>query len=479
MQLFSETLPELLGRQKASIRAKVVSAGRTLRTGDMPGHRIQRLYVASKARFGTGVDQGHFRASQTTLQATAAEHHGHIRLTAEMTGFTIRRVKAQRQPRSVPGLQAAIEQVDAFALAHPGQQPPGPRGIHSRTIVVQHHIAVRVDAPRLKALQQGGGIGQWMTSGPALDHRPAEVALQIGKRRALDMPLGVTALTVVGILERVTAIENHQAWSFLAFSQLLGVDQLRNGHDTLLWQRTAKLAARRSRNSHQNLGQRCMKRFAQCIERFASLRRDKNRFEHKYLIDATSNSRLVDLRGVFPIGAQKTHPRRQDDPGVETGPFDLRLIHLQDARLDEPPVDGHRLHQTAVRKTPITPRQFLIRRQQVLKVTVQKTVAPHGVDNRQEVIALVLDGGYTVGWQGQETADQHLILGEQLSDDRLLIGEVVIKIAGRDFHVRSDVIGGHATLALLIEQFQTGLHDSFTGFGTRCHAGPGHSLLIR
>ncbi|RMO58222.1 hypothetical protein ALQ37_05517 [Pseudomonas syringae pv. aptata] len=348
MQLFSETLPELLGRQKASIRAKVVSAGRTLRTGNMPGHRIQRFYIASKAGFGARVDQGHFRASQTPLQATAAEHHGHVRLTAEMTGFTVGRIEAQRQPRGVPGLQPAIKQVDAFTLAHPGQQPPGPCGIHSRTIVIEHHIAVGVDAPCLKALQQSGGIGQWMTSGLALDHRPAEVALQIGKRRALDTPLGITALTIVGIFERVAAIENHQAWSFLAFSQLLRVDQLRNGHDTLPWQRTDKLAALRSRNSHQNLWQRCVKRFAQCIERFASLRRDKNRFEHKYLIDATSNSRLVDLSRVFPIGAQKTHPRRQDDPGVETGPFDLRLIHLQDACLDESPVDGHRLHQAAV-----------------------------------------------------------------------------------------------------------------------------------
>ncbi|MCY1436364.1 hypothetical protein D9M71_524860 [compost metagenome] len=73
-----------------------------------------------------------------------------------------------------------------------------------------------------------------MTPGHALNDWPAEVAFQVGKIRSGDMPLGVTALTIIDVFQGKTAIENHQRRRLQAFGQLLGGDQLREGHDSLL-----------------------------------------------------------------------------------------------------------------------------------------------------------------------------------------------------------------------------------------------------
>lgn len=73
-------------------------------------------------------------------------------------------------------------------------------------------------------------------------------------------------------------------------------------------------------------------------------------------------------------------------------------------------------------------------------------------------------------WRAQEAVHQLFILAEQQGDDRLLVGEVVIQVAGRDFHVRGNVVGTDAAFALLVEQLQAVLHDALSGLHARGHA---------
>jgi hypothetical protein len=47
---------------------------------------------------------------------------------------------------------------------------------------------------------------------------------------------------------------------------------------------------------------------------------------------------------------------------------------------------------------------------------------------------------------------------------------VVVQVAGRNFHVRGNVVGADAALALLVEQLEAVLHDALSGFHARGHA---------
>ena len=50
LQLGGEALLELLGRQETPIAAQVFGERRTLRAGNVPGNRVDRLDIAAKAR---------------------------------------------------------------------------------------------------------------------------------------------------------------------------------------------------------------------------------------------------------------------------------------------------------------------------------------------------------------------------------------------------------------------------------------------
>ncbi|MNT52356.1 hypothetical protein D3C72_1893780 [compost metagenome] len=71
--------------------------------------------------------------------------------------------------------------------------------------------------------------------------------------------------------------------------------------------------------------------------------------------------------------------------------------------------------------------------------------------------------------RAQKAFHQLFVLGEDDGDDFLLIGEVVVQIARGNFHMRGNVIGTDAALALLIEQLQAVLHDALAGVDTRGH----------
>ena len=62
-----------------------------------------------------------------------------------------------------------------------------------------------------------------MTTGHALGHRAAQVALKVGVLRALDMPFGVTAQAVVRVFQGKAAIQDHPPARLLALGQLLGL----------------------------------------------------------------------------------------------------------------------------------------------------------------------------------------------------------------------------------------------------------------
>lgn len=62
-----------------------------------------------------------------------------------------------------------------------------------------------------------------MTPGHALDDRPAQIPLKVGKLRTGDMPFGIAAKAVVRVFKGKTAIQNNQAGPLLAFQQGLGL----------------------------------------------------------------------------------------------------------------------------------------------------------------------------------------------------------------------------------------------------------------
>ena len=85
-------------------------------------------------------------------------------------------------------------------------------------------------------------IGQGVAPGPALDYRPTQITLEVGKMRPGNMPFGVAALAIIHILQSKTTIENHQPRRVQPLGQLLRGEQLRKGPDNLLIDGTKALA---------------------------------------------------------------------------------------------------------------------------------------------------------------------------------------------------------------------------------------------
>ena len=200
----------------------------------MPGHRVDRFNLAPKARQCASIDQGQGRVVEALLQRLGLDQQLIVRCSVKMPPGKLDRIKVQRKTRGVPGFKAAVEHKHPVPLAQPRQQPPRPRGKCPRTVVIQHHIAVVVDAPPAQTLYQLIGIRQRMTPRDAFGHRATQVAFQVGKLRALDVAFGIAAQPVVRVFKRKAAIQNDQTGLGLAFVQGLRADQLRNGHRELL-----------------------------------------------------------------------------------------------------------------------------------------------------------------------------------------------------------------------------------------------------
>jgi hypothetical protein len=96
--------------------------------------------------------------AEALLQLFGAQQQFHVRLPLKVPREMDGASRLSGNPR-VPGLEAAIEDEHAVALAQPGQQPPGPRRIGTRAVVVQNHFAVGIDAPGLQTLDQAAGSG--------------------------------------------------------------------------------------------------------------------------------------------------------------------------------------------------------------------------------------------------------------------------------------------------------------------------------
>ena len=234
LQLRRKTLLELIGRQETPVAAQIIGERRTLSAGDVPGNRIDRFHFALEARQGAGIEQRQRGLAEAFLQLFCAEQQRTVRAPAKGAARDGRRIQTQRQPCAVPGFEPTIEDEHALTLAQPGQQPPGPRRVGSRTVVIQNHFAVGIDAPGLQTLDQGGRLRQWMTPGHTLDHFAAEIALEIGEARPGNVPFGIATLTVIRVFEGKTTIQNHQPRLVLLQVQRLRADQLRNGHNGLL-----------------------------------------------------------------------------------------------------------------------------------------------------------------------------------------------------------------------------------------------------
>ncbi|MND99638.1 hypothetical protein D3C80_920280 [compost metagenome] len=158
-QFRGETLLELIGRQEAPVTAQVLGKRSTLGTWDVPGNRIDRFHLTLEARQCAGIEQGQFRPCKALLQLLGTDQQRRIRTAGEGTTGNRRRIQAQRQTGRVPGLQTAIKDEHTVALAQPCQQPPGPRRIGPRTVVIQNHFAIGIDAKGLQALDQLRRLG--------------------------------------------------------------------------------------------------------------------------------------------------------------------------------------------------------------------------------------------------------------------------------------------------------------------------------
>ncbi|MNH36450.1 hypothetical protein D3C79_972410 [compost metagenome] len=82
-QLFGKALLELIHRQEAPISPQVVGKRRALGPGNMPRHRVDRLYFTAKTRQGTRIDQGQVSAAQALAQVFGIDQQLGIRLTTE------------------------------------------------------------------------------------------------------------------------------------------------------------------------------------------------------------------------------------------------------------------------------------------------------------------------------------------------------------------------------------------------------------
>jgi hypothetical protein len=254
----------------------------------MPGHRVDRLHFAAKTRQGTGIDQG--QGLPGAWQVLGIDQQLHVRLTAEVASRLTGGSRLSGRPAACQALRPP-SRMNTVALAQPGQQPPGAGGKGTRAVVVQHHIAV-IDAPLAQALDQPLRLRQRVATGHALDHRPAQVTLQVSEMRPGDMPLGIAALAVVRVFEGKTTIEDHQARRVQLLGQLLRGDQLRKGHDGLLMKGSKALV------SAPGPGQRYVELVAQGVHNGARPDRDETRLQHQHLIDAALEGFFTQVRGI-------------------------------------------------------------------------------------------------------------------------------------------------------------------------------------
>ncbi len=140
---------QLFRRKEAAVAAKVVGEGGALGTGNVPGDRIYGLDFATEARLRASIEQRQSGLAQLGLEGGGVDQQRGIGLALEIAGSKAAFAIGQCQSRSLPGRQAAIEEVDPIALAQPMQQPPGAGGECAGAVVVEHHLAILAQAPGL------------------------------------------------------------------------------------------------------------------------------------------------------------------------------------------------------------------------------------------------------------------------------------------------------------------------------------------
>ena len=92
------------------------------------------------------------------LELGRAHHHLRVRPRIEAPGRPlalrlgprVERRRVERQPLLLPGREAAIEYRHS-RVPQPAQQPPEPRGVGSRALIVGNHLHLGVDTPSPEA----------------------------------------------------------------------------------------------------------------------------------------------------------------------------------------------------------------------------------------------------------------------------------------------------------------------------------------
>ena len=110
---------QLFRRKEAAVAAKVVGEGGALGTGNVSGDRIYGLDFATEARLRASIEQRQSGLAQLGLEGGGVDQQRGIGLALEIAGSKTAFAIGQCQPRSLPGRQATIEEVDPIALAQP------------------------------------------------------------------------------------------------------------------------------------------------------------------------------------------------------------------------------------------------------------------------------------------------------------------------------------------------------------------------
>ena len=95
--------------------------------------------------------------------------------------------------------------------------------------------------------------------------------------------------------------------------------------------------------------------------------------------------------------------------------------------------------------------QFLIAREQVIKIAIQEPVLPNPLEHHVQIEPQVFHGHGGIGDFARRDVDELFEIRKQVLDDFILIAEVVIEVARGDVELICDVAGGDIGLAMRIE----------------------------
>ncbi len=107
--------------------------------------------------------------------------------------------------------------------------------------------------------------------------------------------------------------------------------------------------------------------------------------------------------------------------------------------------------------------EFVVAREQVVKIAIQKAVRPNTLEHQMQVEPHVFHRARRVGNFTRREIHRFLKFGKQVMDDLVLVTKMIVEIARADVEFIGDMAGGDIGLALMIEKFKTHPEDALAG----------------